>query len=307
MSGVLTPRRRPPLRCMGEIMDLNGVYIQDTFAEAWDLEVARLILTGISDDVVAEAAGQFAGAAGSSELGSRINAGVERMMSPQETPDGRPGVALSVTMPPGKRDALLAELSLRVVLATLAPTVAIFDGMVESVSRRASLDLYAVTAERWASYDEDRIVAGRRMCAVPTTVGEFLYEKTISLSTEGTDGHIVCFAENAAAAVLAITASRAALVGVDGVAPMGMGLEQIFREYDYVPALKGRIENSRVPEGVGAILNLLMFGASAALMRQAMKAAILAATTVAGVRQIGAMNFGGEFGKHKYVLRELVG
>jgi len=29
--------------------------------------------------------------------------------------------------------------------------------------------------------------------------------------------------------------------------------------------------------------------------------------TVAGVQQIGAMNFGGEFGKHKYVLRELVG
>ena len=99
-------------------MKLNGVFIQDTFAEAWDLEVARLILTGISDDVVLDAAGQFAGAAGSSELGSRINAGIERSLSPQETPDGRPGVALSMTMPPGKRDALLAELSLRVVLAT---------------------------------------------------------------------------------------------------------------------------------------------------------------------------------------------
>ena len=32
-------------------MRVNGVLIQDTFAEAWDLEVARLVLTAISEDV----------------------------------------------------------------------------------------------------------------------------------------------------------------------------------------------------------------------------------------------------------------
>jgi len=288
-------------------MKLNNVFIQDTFAEAWDLEVARLIITGITTEIAMGAAEQFVGAAGSSELGSKINGGIERTLTPGETPDGRPGVAVSLTLTPDKREEFVAELALRVVLATLAPTVRVFDGMIASVTAKATVDLYAATAERWAGYDEERDLAGRTMCVVPTTTGEFMYEKQITFSTEGTDGHIVCFAESEAAAVMAVAASKAAIAGVDGVSPMGMGLEQIFREYDYVPALKDRIENSRVPEETHSILNLLMFGASEELMRQAMKVAVEAATTVAGVQQIGAMNFGGEFGKHKYVLRELIG
>jgi formylmethanofuran:tetrahydromethanopterin formyltransferase len=49
-----------------------------------------------------------------------------------------------------------------------------------------------------------------------------------------------------------------------------------------------------------------MFGATSGLMRQAMKVAIEAAAQVPGVREIGAMNFGGEFGKHQYHLHQLL-
>lgn len=107
--------------------------------------------------------------------------------------------------------------------------------------------------------------------------------------------------------MLAVKAAKDAIAGVDGVAPMGYGLEQIFRELDYVPALRDRVEGSKVPDGTGSILNLLMFGATADLMRQGMKAAIEAAAQVPGMQQIGAMNFGGEFGRHKFPLHELVG
>jgi formylmethanofuran--tetrahydromethanopterin N-formyltransferase len=55
---------------------------------------------------------------------------------------------------------------------------------------------------------------------------------------------------------------------------------------------------------VDSILNLLMFGVSVDRMRRAMKAAVDAATTVPGVLQIGAMNFGGQFGRHQYHLRD---
>jgi formylmethanofuran--tetrahydromethanopterin N-formyltransferase len=288
------------------VKTLNGVVIQDTFAEAWDLEVARLLLTAISEDVALGAAQQFAGAAGSSELGSRINAGIERPALPGETPDGRPGVFVALTMPPGRRADMVQELCLRVVLATLVPTVAIFDAMWPAVQQRETIDLYAGTAARWQGYDEERQVAGRRMCYVPTTTGWFSYERSVTLSTEGTDGHIVCYAQTEASAVLAVQAAKAAIAGVGGVAPMGYGLEQVFRELDYVPALRQRVANSRVPAEAGSILNLLMFGVNVAQMRQAMRAATLAAVTVPGVLQIGAMNFGGAFGRHKYPLHELV-
>ena len=110
-------------------MKVGEVTIQDTFAEAWDLEVVRLVLTALSADLAMGGAQQFVGAAGSSELGSRINAGIERTARPQETPDGRPGVLVACTMPPNRRADLIDELAQRVVLATLIPTLAVFDAM----------------------------------------------------------------------------------------------------------------------------------------------------------------------------------
>jgi formylmethanofuran--tetrahydromethanopterin N-formyltransferase len=287
-------------------MRIRNVLIQDTFAEAWDLEVARLVLTAISEDVALGGAHQFVGAAGSSELGSRFNAGIERLAKPQETPDGRPGVIVSCTMPPDRRQELLEELALRAALATLIPTLAIYDCMVAEAGATQQVDLYALTSERWQGFDHEHEIGGRTVCIVPTTTGEFVYEKVIHLSTKGTDGHFVCFAETEPSAVLAVKAAKAAISGVDGVAPMGYGLEQVFRELDYVPALRDKVEDSKVPDGVGSILNLLMFSASPDLMRRGLRAAIQAAAQIPGVTQIGAMNFGGTFGRHKFYLHELL-
>jgi formylmethanofuran--tetrahydromethanopterin N-formyltransferase len=287
-------------------MKIGEVTIQDTFAEAWDLEVVRLQLTAVSSDVAMGGAQQFVGAAGSSELGSRLNAGIERPARPQETPDGRPGVFVACTMPPSRRDDLIDELALRLVLATLIPTLAVFDAMVPEVQSTIPIDLYAPTAARWQGYDAHGRVGDRPVCIVPTTTGEFVYETTVRLSTAGTDGHIVCYAQTAASAVLAVQAAKDAIAGIDGVAPMGYGLEQVYRELEYVPALRDRVPDSRVPSGVGSILNLLMFGVSEGVMQRSIKAAVEAAARVPGVIEIGAMNFGGAFGRHKYYLRELV-
>jgi formylmethanofuran--tetrahydromethanopterin N-formyltransferase len=284
---------------------MEDIVIQHTFAEAWDLEVVRLVLTGISKEVALGGAHQFVGAAGSSELGSAINAGIERVARPQETPDGRPGVFMSLTLPPDCREDLIKELSQRLVLATLIPSCAVFDAMVPGVETEV-VDLYEPTAGRWQGYDAERQIEGRSVCVVPTTTGEFIYEKSLALSTSGTDGHIVCYAKYESAAILAVEAAKDAVSGIDGVCPMGYGLEQIFRELDYVPELKDQVPESRVPEGVDSILNLLMFGASPDLMRKAMKVAIEAAARVRGVQEIGAMNFGGEFGRHEFHLHELL-
>lgn len=286
-------------------MKLNDVLIQDTFAEAWDLEVARILLTAVSTDVALGGAHQFAGAAGSSELGSAINAGIERIALPHETPDGRPGVFVSCTMPPDRRDTLLQEVSLRVVLATLIPTCSVFDGMAPAVQATGQLDIHNEIEERWQGYHTEKVVGERFVCSVPTTTGRFLYERSISLYS-GTDGHFVLYAEGEAPAVLAVKAAKDAIAAVDGVAPMGYGLEQVFRELDYIPSLRDKIQNSKVPDGVGSILNLLMFGASADLMKEGLRVAIQAATQVPGVLEIGAMNFGGEFGRHTFHLREIL-
>lgn len=287
-------------------MKLHGVFIQDTFAEAWDLEVVRLILTAIDEEIAWAAAYQFAGAAGSSELGARVNAGIEQALPPQETPDGRPGVIVGLAMPPKQHAQLVEELATRLVLATLIPTVAVYDGMLPTVSITTPVDVRTLTADRWAGHEEEREIAGRQVCVVPTTTGPFIFEKKMTISLEGTDGHIVCFAESRPAAIAAVKAAKAAITHVGGACPMGYGLEQVFREYDYIPALKHSVPASKVPAGAHSVLNLLMFGVTPSVMREAMRAAIQAACRMDGLLEIGAMNFGGQFGRHQYRLRELL-
>jgi formylmethanofuran--tetrahydromethanopterin N-formyltransferase len=289
-------------------MKIKNVTIIDTFAEAWTLEVVRVVLTAASTEVALGGAHQFAGAAGSSMIGSRINAGIERAALPHETPDGRPGVFVSMAMPPDHREAMLKEIELRIALASLIPTIAVFDAAIEGVpGEKVNIHhKFSMSAERWADYDSECEVDGRTLCVLPTTTGEFVYEKTCKVCTNGTDGHFVCFAESETAAVAAVAAAKDALAAVDGAAPMGYGLEQVFREYDYIPSLRNKIKDSKVPDGVNSILNLLMFGASPELMRQAMAVSLRAAAQVPGVMYLGAMNFGGEFGKHQYHLHELL-
>jgi formylmethanofuran--tetrahydromethanopterin N-formyltransferase len=289
-------------------MKINNVTIYDTFAEAWDLEVMRVVLTATTGELALGGAYQFAGAAGSSMIGSRINAGIECPALPHETPDGRPGVFISMAMVPTARQDMLKELELRVALASLIPTIAVFNASVGGVPTvQANIhDLFNMSKERWNGYDAGRQVNGHTMCVVPTTTGEFIYEKEYRVCTSGTDGHFVCFADSALSAVAAIAAAKEAIAGVDGVAPMGYGLEQVFREYEYIPLLRGKIKDSHVPEGVQSILNLLMFGASPDLMKKAMKVSLTAAAQVPGVLYLGAMNFGGQFGRHQYHLHQIL-
>ncbi len=285
-------------------MKIGYAEIQDTYAEAWELEVVRLVLTAMTGEIALEGAQHFTGAAGSSELGSRINAGIEREAYTSETPDGRPGVFIQLTMPPNMRDTMLEELELRVALATLVPSIAVFDAAVVDTSE--TIDMYGLTKERWKGYEEEREIGGRTCCVVHTMPGEFVFEKVFNLSTTGSDGHLVCYAESLSASIAGVMAAKSAIAAIDGVSPMGYGLEQVFREHDFVPALKDQIEDSKVPEGANSILNLLMFCSDTSLMKKAIPLAYRAAAQVPGVFLLGAMNFGGEFGKYEYHLYELL-
>jgi formylmethanofuran--tetrahydromethanopterin N-formyltransferase len=286
-------------------MKINDVEILDTFAEAWELEVVRLVMTAMSEELALEGAHQFIGAAGSGELGSKINGGIERTALPQETPDGRPGVIMSLTSTPNDRPNYLPELALRYHLATLVPTSAIFDFQMDGITTE-TYDISADLQELWGGDDTTVKIDGREVCVVPTLPGDYKFEKTIKIATKGSDGHLVCYGKDINAVVNAMSAAKKALQGVDGVCPMGIGLEQVYREKDYVPALKDKVENSKVPEGVGSMLNLLVFGGNTTFVEEGLAYALKAACQVEGVLKMGAMNFNGEFGPYKFKLHDMV-
>ena len=139
-------------------MKVNNVAIYDTFAEAWTLEVMRVLLTAMTPELALGCAYQFAGAAGSSMIGSRVNAGIERTAAPDETPDNRPGVYVSLAMTPENREPMLQEFELRVALASLVPTVAVYDAAVDcgpAVSANIH-DKFTMSASRWTGHDAER-------------------------------------------------------------------------------------------------------------------------------------------------------
>ena len=74
-------------------MTIDGVPIADTFAEAFGMVAARAILTADTAAWAEVAARTMTGYA-TSVIACDAEAAVERILSPDETPDGRPGVSI---------------------------------------------------------------------------------------------------------------------------------------------------------------------------------------------------------------------
>ena len=74
----------------------------------------------------------------------------------------------------------------------------------------------------------------------------------------------------------------------------------------YCPSLKARLgEESKVPEGVGYIAEIVFDGVSLDAVKEATKTGINAVLDVDGVVRVSAGNYGGKLGDYKITLREL--
>src|SRR5689334_23265650 len=108
-------------------MRVNGVLIEDTFAEAFPMRAARIVVTAVSARWAREAALKLTGFA-TSVIACKCEAAIERELSPGETPDGRPGLGVLLfamdTESLGKR---LVERIGQTVLT--CPTTNCFDGL----------------------------------------------------------------------------------------------------------------------------------------------------------------------------------
>ena len=109
------------------LLERNGVEIVDTFAEAFPITGARVIITAISPEWARIAATVMTGNA-TSVIACDVEAAIERDVVADETPDGRPGVAVLVFA--FSRDALGKALAGRVGQCVLTcPTTACYNGI----------------------------------------------------------------------------------------------------------------------------------------------------------------------------------
>jgi formylmethanofuran--tetrahydromethanopterin N-formyltransferase len=294
---------------------VQGVLIEDTFAEAFTMRVARLIVTGRTARWAREAGLKLTGFA-TSVIGCKCEAGMERALSESETPDGRPGVSvLLLTMDKESMPERLIERVGQTVLT--CPTTACFDGLPDAPER---LPVGKALRAFGDGFQASKVVADKRYWRVPVMEGEFLVEETFGMQKGVGGGNFLILAETGDAALTAAEAAVAAIANHPGVIlpfPGGVvrsGSKVGSKRYKkmiattndaFCPTLRA-VTESQLPEGVNSVLEIVLDGTDAAAIAGAMRVGIRAACRP-GVTAITAGNYGGKLGPHHFHLRRIMG
>ena len=295
----------------------RGVEIVDTFAEAFDMRAARVVITAASDAWARTAAQSMTGFA-TSVIGCKVEAGIEAVLSPGDTPDGRPGV--SVLLFAFNAEGLGSRLVDRVGQTVLTcPTTACFDGLPDAKDRVTVGGLLRHFGDRLQS---SKYLDGRRYWRIPVMEGEFLVEEAFGMQKAIGGGNLLILAKDQVAALAAAEAAVEAMRRVRCVIlpfPGGIvraGSKVGAKRYKnmiastndaYCPTVRGRIGvTSELPEAVNSVLEIVIDGLDRGAIEEAMRVGLDAAC-LPGVVQISAGNYGGKLGKHHFKLHELLG
>ena len=156
-------------------MQLNGVLIEDTFAEAFPMRATRVMITADEPRWARTAAEAMTGFA-TSVIACGCEAGMERELAPDETPDGRPGIAV-LLFAMGDQD-LAKQLVARVgqCVLTCAGT-ACFSGLTGD----GTAGLGKALRFFGDGFQSSKRLAGRRYWRVPVMDGEFVVEDSVGV------------------------------------------------------------------------------------------------------------------------------
>ena len=193
-------------------MQINGVAIEDTFAEAFTMRAARIVITAKNMKWAREAALSLTGFA-TSVIGCKCEAGIERELPGSDTPDGRPGLSVLVfTM---DKESLPQRLIERVGQTVLTcPTTSCFDGLPAASDRLTVGKALRVFGD---GFQGSKVIGERRYWRVPVMEGEFLIDETFGMQKAVGGGNFLILSEDADAALAAAEAAVAAMEPLPGV------------------------------------------------------------------------------------------
>lgn len=289
--------------------------IEDNFAEAFGIKVSRILITAATKKLALVAATEATGY-GTSVIGCPAEAGIDGYVSPQKTPDGRPGYIIMICNM--NKDKLDHELLERVGMCILtAATTAVFDWMDEPDEKLKTGQKLKFFGD---GYEQTLDIQGRKIHSIPLMSGDFLVEAELGIRAGVAGGNFFILAENQPAGLLAADAAVDAIEAVSGAItpfPGGIvasGSKVGSTKYKFLGAstnekmcvtLKDEVEGCQIPENVNGVYEIVIDGVDEDAVKAAMKASIEAAVKIAGVIQISAGNFGGNLGKYQIKLHEL--
>jgi formylmethanofuran--tetrahydromethanopterin N-formyltransferase len=296
------------------LLTIHDIPIEDTFAEAFPMTAARLIVTA-ETPAWAQTAGQVTTGYASSVIGCDAEAGIERILSADETPDGRPGVSLLLFA--FSRDALQKALVNRVGQCVLTcPTTACYNGLPlvkdKNVRIGGNLRFFGDT------FQFSKKLEGRRFWRIPVMDGEFVCEDWFGAIKGVAGGNFLIVGASQAEALAAAETAVAAIRTVPnvicpfpgGVVRSGSKVGSRYKKLRastndaYCPTLRGLV-TSALPDGANAVYEIVIDGTDLPSVEEATRVGVRAACRP-GVRRITAGNYGGKLGPFHLHLHKLL-
>jgi formylmethanofuran--tetrahydromethanopterin N-formyltransferase len=290
--------------------------VEDTYAEAFRSIYAEVLITA-RDRHWLDAAVHAATGNASSSILCDCEAGLDRPIGPGgeesvATPDGRPGALVQFHVPRFRKDralalerALLVRISQNVLTCPSAACFCPNPGENRyQLGRKLSYfgDGYQFRAERF----------GRKVWVVPILGGEFVIDRRFGWHEGLMGGNLWLMGRDLDSALLAAERAVTAAAAVPGVVlpfPGGVAASgskagsrykfSVASTYEaFCPTLRERLgERSRVPAGVGSVMEIIINGRDLASLSRATQAAIAASVETPGLVRISAGNYGGRLGK----------
>ena len=299
------------------MLSYKGVEIEDTYAEMFPMWVGRALITAENEKWALTAARTATGFA-SSIIMSPAEAGIEGPTPGDETPDGRTGILIQMYQ--RDRGSLRMQMIYRIGQCVMTcPTVAAFDGLPRT---RRKMKVGSALSLFGDGFQKSVLLNGRKVWRIPTMEGEFIVEDKFGTMRAVAGGLFLILAESSEAGLKAAEAAVEAISkkvkyvilpfpgGIcrsgSKVGSMKYKLGASTNQY-FCPTLKSLVPESKVPDGVNSVYEIVINGLDADSVKQGMAEGIRAAVEVPGVLRITSSNFGGRLGPYKAYLKEVLG
>jgi formylmethanofuran--tetrahydromethanopterin N-formyltransferase len=297
-------------------MQLHGVEIEDTFAEAFPMVATRVIITAC-DLTWAHTAANLATGYACSVIACDAEAGVTQELPPDGTPDHRPGVACLFFA--FNRDALQKAVVKRIGQTVLTcPTTAVYCDLFgepgKTIKVGGNLRYFG---DGWQI---SKLLDGQRYWRIPTMDGEFLCQDEFATVRGVAGGNLILFGTTQETTLNAAKTAVAAMRCVqDVILPFPGGVvrsgSKVGSRYKalrastneaYCPTLRGVVP-SRIPSNANCCYEIVVDGLTQTAVEESMRRGILAASACSGVVKISAGNYGGNLGPYHLKLHALLG
>ena len=301
----------------GDALVRNGVIVDDSFAEAFPMKATRIIITAHNLTWARHAAVATTGFA-TSVIACGCEAGIERELGPDETPDGRPGLAVLLFSMSGKELAKQVERRVGQCVLT-CPTTAVFAGIHEGEPIALGKNL-RFFGDGWQT---SKVINGVRYWRIPVMDGEFVAQETTAVVKGVGGGNLLLLCRDtdsalavSEAAVLAMkTLPNVIMPFPGGVVRSGSKVGAKYAALNastndaFCPSLYGLTARSELTPQTRCVMEIVIDGLTegdvGAAMRVGMQAAI-AIGTAGGLLRISAGNYGGKLGPFHFHLQKLL-